>query len=140
VLPAPVRVQAGVSPFDSARVETEAWVSGDEVRARMLSAEVVVVHGGAGMISTALRSGRRPLVMCRRRGLGEHVDDHQRQIADKLAALGLAVVVEDEISDADVEAAKAPPRLPAPFAALPSVTTVISQLLDAPAEAPAEAA
>jgi len=129
VLPGPVRLQAGVAQLASPHVEVEAWLPREEVIRRMAEAEIVVVHGGAGMISSALHAGRRPIVMCRLRRHGEHVDDHQLQLATKLAEVGLAVVVEDTITEADVERARAPIVVPPDLAALPAVDDVVAELV-----------
>ena len=65
-------------------------------------------HSGSGIIGVALRNGRRPLVLPRLHGHGEHVDDHQVQIARKLGQMGLAVALDGEIGPAHVAAAAAP--------------------------------
>jgi UDP-N-acetylglucosamine transferase subunit ALG13 len=89
------------------------------------SAAVVVCHGGAGIISSALAAGRRPIVVPRRASLGEHVDDHQYQLTRKLADWGLAVVVEDRLTVADVEAARAPLRVPSELTERPTAAEVL---------------
>jgi UDP-N-acetylglucosamine transferase subunit ALG13 len=43
----------------------------------MARADVVICHGGNGTIFDALRAGKRPVVMPRRRQYGEHLNDHQ---------------------------------------------------------------
>jgi hypothetical protein len=94
------------------------WQTGDasgaravppaELRAALRAADVVVAHAGVGAALEALDAGRRPLLVPRRRRHGEHVDDHQLQVARELERRGLAVVREaDELSaDALVEAAR----------------------------------
>lgn len=66
----------------------------DEVVARMTSSSAVVCHSGVGTIMTALGCGKRPLVLVREERRGEHVDDHQRQIATALRDRGLVTLVE----------------------------------------------
>jgi UDP-N-acetylglucosamine transferase subunit ALG13 len=63
------------------------------------------------MISTALRAGRRPLVLPRLERHDEHFDDHQRQIVDKLAALDLVVALDGEITPDALQRAQRPLRL-----------------------------
>jgi UDP-N-acetylglucosamine transferase subunit ALG13 len=80
---------------------------------RLRSAECVICHGGAGVISAAIRAGRRPMAMPRRVALAEHTDDHQLQIVDKLASLGLVVPLQSRIDAAHVRAARqSPPAEP----------------------------
>jgi len=64
----------------------------------MSVADVVVSHAGVGSALTALSVGRWPVLVSRRAGRGEHVDEHQLQIAAALGQRGLAVAVEaDEL-------------------------------------------
>ena len=58
----------------------------------MLSASVVVVHGGSGCIYQALNLGLRPLVIPRLARYREHVDDHQLQLPSRLASEGRVVL------------------------------------------------
>jgi UDP-N-acetylglucosamine transferase subunit ALG13 len=107
VLPAPVAVQLGQTPpaIDSVLAEQIAYIPPAEFQRRMLSASVIVCHGGDGAMSAALRAGKRPIVMARRRKLGEHVDDHQTELVEKFRSLGLVEVVSDEITRSHIGAA-----------------------------------
>ncbi|MFG6503092.1 glycosyltransferase [Microbacterium sp. P05] len=61
-------------------------------------ADVVVSHAGVGSILAALGEGRVPLVVSRKKKFGEHIDDHQLDIARMLDARGLVRSAEvDEI-------------------------------------------
>jgi UDP-N-acetylglucosamine--N-acetylmuramyl-(pentapeptide) pyrophosphoryl-undecaprenol N-acetylglucosamine transferase len=60
----------------------------------MREADVVVAHAGVGTALAALEVGKCPVLVPRRLAHGEHVDDHQIQIAQELARRGLAVSVE----------------------------------------------
>ena len=65
----------------------------------MREAEAIVCHGGVGTIMTALSLGRRPVVIPRLAAYGEHVDDHQLQIVEKLASRGFVVPILDGTDD-----------------------------------------
>jgi len=108
VLPGPVIAQSGHTRYAPEHYETVAWLDPSQVEAAAGRARYVVCHSGSGIIGAALRNGRRPLVLPRRRGEGEHIDDHQVQIARKLEQMGLAVALDGEISPAHVVAASAP--------------------------------
>lgn len=69
------------------------WLLPAEMDEAMVSSSVVITHGGAGSILTALAAGRVPVVMPRDPDRGEHCDDHQLRMAEDLAARGLVVVV-----------------------------------------------
>lgn len=59
------------------------------------NADVVICHGGIGVITDCLRAGRVPLVIPRRKSFGEHVDNHQVEIIEFLAQKGLVVNLEN---------------------------------------------
>src|SRR4051794_8288539 len=65
ILPRPVRGQVGASAFTSALPDTDLrpWLAPAEMAARLRESAVVVTHGGAGVIASCLREGRRPLVL-----------------------------------------------------------------------------
>jgi UDP-N-acetylglucosamine transferase subunit ALG13 len=70
-----------------------------ELTAAIREADVLVAHAGVGTALAALEVGKCPLLVPRRFAHGEHVDDHQTQIAGELAGRGLAVSVEaDELT------------------------------------------
>jgi UDP-N-acetylglucosamine transferase subunit ALG13 len=71
----------------------------DELKAEIADADVVVAHAGVGSALGALEVGRSPVLVPRRAAHGEHIDDHQEQIAGELERRGLAVSAEaDELS------------------------------------------
>jgi UDP-N-acetylglucosamine--N-acetylmuramyl-(pentapeptide) pyrophosphoryl-undecaprenol N-acetylglucosamine transferase len=125
VLPRPIVAQTGAAEWRPPGVEGGRWMSRGEVEAGVRDAEVVVCHGGAGILSSALAAGRRPLVLPRRAALGEHVDDHQEELAGKLAERRLAVVLDAAITPADVERARAPIGDAAEPGAQPSAAAVL---------------
>lgn len=63
----------------------------DELEGAMRVADVVVCHSGIGSALAALSANRCPVLVPREAAFGEHVDDHQRQVAEVLAARGLVV-------------------------------------------------
>ncbi len=68
------------------------WYGREELDEAMLSASVVIVHGGSGCIYQAINLGLRPVVIPRLARHGEHVDDHQLQLPGRLAATGRVVL------------------------------------------------
>jgi hypothetical protein len=66
-----------------------------EMAEMMQQARCVVAHAGVGSILLAHQLDKRPIVMPRRRKLGEAVDDHQVSLAQRLQAQGLVTVVEN---------------------------------------------
>ena len=88
-----VVVQHGETPPRPA-VKNVRWLrytDYEAVTALMTRASVVIAHAGVGSIITALHAGRTPVVLARLPEHGEHVDDHQRQIAGSFAERGFVV-------------------------------------------------
>jgi UDP-N-acetylglucosamine transferase subunit ALG13 len=81
-------------------------MSDDEFVAEIERADVVVSHAGVGTFVRCLESGKAPVLVPRRAARGEHVDDHQLQIAEVAAQRGLAVVREvEELGPEDLRTA-----------------------------------
>jgi UDP-N-acetylglucosamine--N-acetylmuramyl-(pentapeptide) pyrophosphoryl-undecaprenol N-acetylglucosamine transferase len=57
-------------------------------------ADLTLSHSGVGSAMQILDQGRMPVLMARKHSLGEHIDDHQQQILDKLVERGLAADAE----------------------------------------------
>jgi UDP-N-acetylglucosamine--N-acetylmuramyl-(pentapeptide) pyrophosphoryl-undecaprenol N-acetylglucosamine transferase len=112
ILPTPVVAQGGVSRYQPRHYELRKWLTPDEVEQSVQDAEYVVCHAGSGLVSAALRAGRRPMVLPRLASCGEHFDDHQTQIVEKLADLDLVVKLDDGIGRDSIRAAGKP--LPQP--------------------------
>lgn len=70
------------------------WWSAHELGAAARAVDVVITHAGVGSILLALRAGRRPVLLPRLADLGEHVDNHQVELARQLRDRGLAIVAE----------------------------------------------
>ncbi|WP_176957509.1 glycosyltransferase [Mariprofundus sp. KV] len=98
LLPKPIVVQHGHTPFNDPRCEGHAFLSMDQFVEQIRSAEVVIVHAGAGSVIHTIRERKVPVVMPRRAKYGEHVDDHQQELALALAEEGKLVVVDDVAS------------------------------------------
>jgi UDP-N-acetylglucosamine transferase subunit ALG13 len=98
ILPRPIIVQHGHSPFDDRSCAAVPFLKMEEFQQRVANATVVILHGGAGSIITALQAGKKPIVMARRASLDEHVDEHQQELVRELSAAGRILVAEDAAS------------------------------------------
>jgi UDP-N-acetylglucosamine transferase subunit ALG13 len=84
-------IQHGATPARPS-VPNVTWVEfmGFEKIAEIMNeADSVVCHAGVGTIMSALKRGHTPVVIPRLASFGEHVDDHQLDIAMRLAERGL---------------------------------------------------
>ncbi len=102
MLPQPVIVQHGNTPFHSAGCSAVAFLDRPEFDAQVAAAELVITQAGAGTALQAMRAGKVPVLMPRKASHGEVVDDHQAELAELLAAKGRAVLAEqpDELPGA----------------------------------------
>jgi len=101
VLPEDAEVlwQTGASEVSDLPIEARAFVPEQELRGAMEAADVVISHAGIGSALMALDSEKLPILVPRLERHGEHVDDHQRQIAAELERRGLAI--ERDVEDLD---------------------------------------
>jgi UDP-N-acetylglucosamine transferase subunit ALG13 len=67
-----------------------------EMEAMVREAAAVVCHGGPGTIMLASNLGKRPIVVPRQKGLGEHVDNHQCAFAARIARDGAILLAGSE--------------------------------------------
>lgn len=68
--------------------------SAEEFRRYATESDIVITHAGVGTILNLLDWGVFPVVVPRRRERGEHVDNHQLQIAALLGSLDIATVTD----------------------------------------------
>jgi UDP-N-acetylglucosamine transferase subunit ALG13 len=87
-----VLAQTGSSDYRPKHFSGHPLLAFAEVRSALAACEVPVAHAGVGTVLLALQLGRIPLLCPRRAALGEHVDDHQVEFAERLAGLGQALV------------------------------------------------
>lgn len=71
-----------------------AYFERNTMRGLLARANVIVCHGGPSTIVESRRRGLVPLVLPRRKDLGEHVDDHQYRFSQIMAERGLIHLVE----------------------------------------------
>lgn len=80
----------------------------DELNAAVREADVVIAHAGTGSAMTAFEQGKFPILVPRLARYGEHVDDHQIQIAREMERRGLAFMqLPEELDDGVLREASA---------------------------------
>jgi len=118
----PVLMQTGFTrDFVPQHAEWKPFWSRPEFDRVIREANLIVTHGGATILEL-VRLGKVPVVMPRRKKYREHVNDHQVELVERLAAEGRVVPAwEPEDLPAAVWEARgriAPPVPTAPMAAL----------------------
>ena len=104
-----VVIQHGPSRVRSEGAVEVEYLSFDEVVDYIREARAVVMHAGVGSVMISLANGKRPIVMARLQRFGEHVDDHQLELARRLEESGLVTVVDDAAALAEALAGDAEP-------------------------------
>ena len=94
-LPQPVLVQSGHTRFESERCHVVPLLEPDKFLQQIAHADLVIIHAGAGSLIHALQFGKLPVVFPREARYGEHVDDHQVQLAQAFERAGKAILVRD---------------------------------------------
>jgi UDP-N-acetylglucosamine--N-acetylmuramyl-(pentapeptide) pyrophosphoryl-undecaprenol N-acetylglucosamine transferase len=100
---ADVTWQTGQSAVDDLGITVHPMMPASALEERQRTADVIISHAGTGSVLSALECGRIPIVVPRRSDLGEHVDDHQVDLARELDRTGLAIVREaNELRYSDI--------------------------------------
>jgi UDP-N-acetylglucosamine transferase subunit ALG13 len=89
----PLVIQYGPSAVRCEGATEFEFLSFDEMVGYIKSARAVIMHAGVGSVMVSLANGKRPIVMARLHEHGEHVDDHQLELARRLHAYGLVQLV-----------------------------------------------
>jgi UDP-N-acetylglucosamine transferase subunit ALG13 len=91
-LPQPVLVQYGNNKFSCEICQVVDFLNMESFEKHVRESSLLIFHAGAGSIINAIRSGKVPVVMPRRKMFGEHINDHQFELARALEVTGKIVV------------------------------------------------
>lgn len=90
-----VIVQAGYTKYKSDNMEIFDLVAGDELDKLISKADLIITHGGAGSILSAIKAGKVVIAAPRLKKYGEHTNDHQLQIVKEFAKEGYILELRD---------------------------------------------
>jgi len=90
-----VVVQAGQTKYESKNMEIFDLLPAPEFAKLMDEADLVITHGGAGSILTAIKKGKKIIAAARLEKYKEHHNDHQKQIIGEFASRGYILELED---------------------------------------------
>ena len=77
ILPQPVLVQCGYTPYQSNIYKTIDFINMDTFAHYVNAAQILILHAGAGSVLHALKANKYPIVVPRKSQFNEHVNDHQ---------------------------------------------------------------
>ena len=96
-----VIVQAGNTEYESKVLNVLNYVPFDEFNNYIEKADIIITHGGVGSILNALKLKKKIIAVPRLAKYGEHVNDHQLQVIQKMTQDGYILSCEDESKIAD---------------------------------------
>ena len=76
-----VIVQAGFTKFQSSNMKIFSLIDKEKLSELQDKADLIITHGGVGSIVSSLKKGKKVIVVPRLKKYGEHVNNHQLQIA-----------------------------------------------------------
>ena len=88
-------VQTGHSTYTPEHCEYAAFLKKEEMEEKMDQCSILLSHAGVGSILMGLKKGKKVIVVPRLQKFGEHVDDHQIEIAESFAKAGYIKYIED---------------------------------------------
>ena len=88
-----VVVQAGFTKYKSNKMEIFSMIDKEDYMNLVKEANLIISHGGVGSIISGLSNGKKVIVAPRLKKYGEHVNDHQIQIARKFEEDGFVKCV-----------------------------------------------
>ena len=90
-----VVVQAGQTKYESKNMEILDLVSAPEFDKLIDKADLIITHGGAGSILSAIKKGKKIISTARLAKYKEHHNDHQKQIIKEFADQGYLLELKD---------------------------------------------
>jgi beta-1,4-N-acetylglucosaminyltransferase len=87
-----VVMQIGSTDYEPRNCEYFRFVPRKDIEEFYGSARVIVCHAGGGSILTALQHDKPLVIVPRMKRYGEHIDDHQLEIAKQMESRGVTVV------------------------------------------------
>ena len=93
-----VVVQAGFTKYKSCNMSLFEMVTKDRLNELVKNADLIITHAGLGSIEMSLEQGKKVIAVPRLKKYGEHVNDHQKDIAKEFNKKGWIIGLED-VSD-----------------------------------------
>lgn len=78
-----VFAQTGASTYVPKKYEYQDFLDECEFKEKLEKSDLVITHGGTGIITNAIKMGKKVIAVPRKAKYGEHVDDHQQQLINR---------------------------------------------------------
>ena len=90
-----VFAQIGASDYQPKNYSFERFLDRDAFSQKISECNVVITHGGTGVIIGAVKKGKKVIAVPRLAQYDEHVDDHQLQLLHQFDELGIILACYD---------------------------------------------
>ena len=90
-----VVVQAGCTKYKSENMEMFDLIPANEFDEFIKKADLIITHGGAGSILTAVKNNKKIIAAARLAKYKEHTNDHQKQIIEEFSKQGYILELKD---------------------------------------------
>lgn len=90
-----VFAQRGYSKYVPLNYKYVDFLSQDDFNKYLNDCSFLITHGGVGSIMSGLKAGKKIIIYPRLKRYGEHIDDHQIEIAKKYTQLGYCLSVSE---------------------------------------------
>ena len=84
-----IYAQTGCSTYQPLTYSGSSFLNGNDFLQKIWESEIVITHSGVGTIMKALNADKKVIVVPRLSEYGEHVDNHQVQIAEAFSSMNL---------------------------------------------------
>lgn len=86
-----VVVQAGYTKYESKNMQVLEYIPFDKFGEYLDKADVIITHGGVGSILSSVKKGKKVVAVARLAKFGEHTNDHQLQVIEKMSKQGYII-------------------------------------------------
>ena len=126
-----VCAQIGYSTYLPKHYEYQQFYSEEEFQKKITESAYVISHGGLGSMMSTVRLSKRLIVVPRSSAYGEHIDNHQYQLATLFENKGHALMVEniEQLAEAcrEIDNFSPVPYKAAPNEIVPSIRSYIEK-------------
>lgn len=88
-------VQLGYTQYEPRNCKSFHFTSFERIEKLNQKSNIIITHAGAGSIIKALKYGKRPIVVPRRKKYNEHINDHQLDLAKKMSKEDKIILCKD---------------------------------------------
>lgn len=126
----PVFMQTGHSTYRP-QCTYQAFLEYDAMQSSLREARIVVSHAGAGSLLQCASLGKIPIMMAREKRHREHVDDHQRMLAERMADRAMVLLArnEEELEACVLDYDARIRRLARPTSAVPKLEQYLERIV-----------